>query len=745
MLSNAPLQARALPSRRRAAVTLAAMQHSDAAALRPRAAFLHVAKCAGTSVRHALVTAAGDPPQPPQQFDGCYVDGIGDPAVLGADVRTMVAWDDHPVGVGTHVFATHWSLPTLRRHFEAPDIATVLREPMTRVLSYVEYVRSLPSHLHRQWYPHTVPMDLARLPLVEVLQLPAASRATDSLITRQVLWGDPRLPTNGFIATDDAPLLAADAIGALSALGAVALVEQGHDMWHELSTWLGVRLAPTRDNETPRRQLPGILRSGRDIVRATELLLARTESDRVVWQHFAQACGLHDPTSFAEEAVERRLTQWSATAFFAGFALQHPPAETLAVSNLAAALDGALPDTGSLLTVHLPDTHHLSLRGRHVTAVVGPGDRFPHAHEVIELAHADVVDLRDTLTGRDFDEVLVGRGWCDLASPDALFAQLAEVALPRTRLLVVADSDHSARAERLARNAGWHDVMHLPLPGAVLVAGRRDGEQQSSPASHYGVPFALGDPNDSRSLVVEMLGGATTVLELGCSEGLTTRVLAGRGQQVVGVEIDPVAAAAARPFAEQVLVADLDSVGALDALGDRTFEAVAVADVLEHLRDPAAALRRALRHLAPHGHVVLSVPNMAHADVRMALLDGRVPYADLGLLDRTHVHWFTLEGLRRLLADSGLVAVEWRRVVRSPGTTEVPLDDDLRRTAHTWFADDPDATTYQWVVRCQREGEGVAAPDPAAATHVRRFLPSPATGVGATLRSLAASVLRRRP
>lgn len=719
------------------------MQPTDAASVRPRAAFLHVAKCAGTSVRAALVAAAGHPAQPAQQFDRCYVDGIGDPTLLGADVRSMVAWDDRPTDVGSHVFATHWSLPTLRQHFESADVATVLREPMTRILSYVEYVRSLPASLHRSWYPHTVPMDIARLPLVDVLQLPTASRAVDSLITRQVLWGDPRLPTNDFIQPDQATSLADDAVAALTALGAVALVEEGTRMWQVLSDWLGAPLAAARSNETPTRQLPGIVRNARQLTRATELLLERTTADRPVWHHFATAAGITDPASFAAEEVERRLSHWCTSAFFARFERQSPSADTVAVSDLAAALDGAVPDDIRLLTVLVDESDHLSLRSRHITAVVPPGGRFCAAHEVVELAHPDVVDVRDTLTGRDFDEMLVGPAWRDLAAPAALFEQLAGTASPDTRLLVVAHASHSTRAERLVRNSGWHDVAHLPLPDSVLLVARRGHPSADSPATHYGLPFQPGDPDDSRSLVFDMLQSAPTVLELGCSEGLTTRLLAERGQRVVAVEIDPAAAEAARPFAEQVLVADLDMADALDALGDRTFEAVAVADVLEHLREPAAALRRAMRHLAPHGDLVLSVPNLAHADVRLALLDGRVPYADLGLLDRTHVHWFTHEGLHRLLADCGLCVVEWRSVMRAPGSTEVPLDDAQRQLAHQWFADDPHATTYQWVLRCRRVGEGTPTPEPVAAPPQRRFLQAPMLGIKASARSLRSALLRR--
>ena len=180
---------------------------------RPRAAFLHIAKCAGTSVRAALSAAVGNPPQPPQQFDSCYVAGLDRPDLLSDAARSQVAWNDQPVGVGDYTFHVHWSLPTLRSFFQPGDIATVLRDPLSRILSYVEYARSLPTTLHRTWYPDTLPLDLCRMPLVDVLTLPLASRATDNLITRQVLWHDPRLPIGDFIEHEAASLAADCTVG----------------------------------------------------------------------------------------------------------------------------------------------------------------------------------------------------------------------------------------------------------------------------------------------------------------------------------------------------------------------------------------------------------------------------------------------------------------------------------------------------------------------------------------------------
>ena len=126
----------ALSVARRPTVTLGPMQEERSTGLptsggpRQRAAFLHIAKCAGTSVRAALSAAVGNPPQPHQQFDSCYVAGIERPDLLSDAARSQVAWNDRPTGVGDYTFHVHWSLPTLRNFFEPDAIATVLRDPL---------------------------------------------------------------------------------------------------------------------------------------------------------------------------------------------------------------------------------------------------------------------------------------------------------------------------------------------------------------------------------------------------------------------------------------------------------------------------------------------------------------------------------------------------------------------------------------------------------------------------------------
>jgi len=174
-----------------------------------------------------------------------------------------------------------------------------------------------------------------------------------------------------------------------------------------------------------------------------------------------------------------------------------------------------------------------------------------------------------------------------------------------------------------------------------------------------------GDPYSSHSVVLDWLGEGQgrRLLDVGAADGLLSRLLTERGWKVTGLEADPVAARAGAAHCERMIVADLDA-GIPPLHGP--FDAIVCADVLEHLRDPQAALAALRRALAADGEVVISIPNVAHLWMRLSLLAGRFEYAERGILDRTHLRFFTRRTLAALVAKAGL------RVVRTT-STPVPL------------------------------------------------------------------------
>lgn len=206
--------------------------------------------------------------------------------------------------------------------------------------------------------------------------------------------------------------------------------------------------------------------------------------------------------------------------------------------------------------------------------------------------------------------------------------------------------------------------------------------------------------NNTHALQLQLVGRDKDVLELGCAAGHMTRALRDEGCRVLAVEVDAESAQFAEEFADRVIVEDLSQPEPLTMLDAASFDVVLAGDVLEHLPDSLTLLRRCRELLRSDGFLVASVPNIAHVDVKLALLQGRWQYRDWGLLDRTHLRFFTRLSLNELLHAAGFAPVEIRRVVRPAGTTEFAEDmQPVNASALAVALEDPEAETYQFVVR----------------------------------------------
>ncbi|WPF83205.1 class I SAM-dependent methyltransferase [Sanguibacter sp. 4.1] len=220
------------------------------------------------------------------------------------------------------------------------------------------------------------------------------------------------------------------------------------------------------------------------------------------------------------------------------------------------------------------------------------------------------------------------------------------------------------------------------------------------------------DANISHTLIVEEVGSDKTVLDVGCATGYLAEALGRNGCTVSGIEYSTEAAEAARAHLDQLVVADLNAVTLADAFSGRSFDTVVFGDVLEHLLDPAAALRSAASLLAPGGKVVVSIPNVAHGSVRLALLAGRWNYADRGLLDATHIRFFTYETLQDLLWDSGYVLESARSTVVDALATEIHIPSGvLSPEVVDWVRSRPYADAYQFVVTARLRTPEDTRPD----------------------------------
>jgi len=221
----------------------------------------------------------------------------------------------------------------------------------------------------------------------------------------------------------------------------------------------------------------------------------------------------------------------------------------------------------------------------------------------------------------------------------------------------------------------------------------------------YEAVVTADNRNTSHTQVAELIStlgaGRLRILEVGCASGYLSAYLKTFGHWVSGVEPSPAAAAAARAVLDEVHAGDFDSYLAATA-GATTppFDVIIFADVLEHLIDPAHTLRECRSVLAPEGHVAISVPNVTHGGIRGMLLEGHWTYAELGILDRTHLRFFSRDGFIDLLDEAAFDLVELRRTTMSLDAMSTQFGIDLSHGTIALVqsaARDHDAETFQFI------------------------------------------------
>jgi O-antigen biosynthesis protein len=212
------------------------------------------------------------------------------------------------------------------------------------------------------------------------------------------------------------------------------------------------------------------------------------------------------------------------------------------------------------------------------------------------------------------------------------------------------------------------------------------------------------DTTHNRS--IRLIGHGKRVLEFGCATGYMSKILTEQfGCTVTGIESNPAAAAQAQLCCHRVICGDAESLDYATELSGVQFDVALFGDVLEHLKDPWTVLRKSKDFLAPEGYVVVSIPNVAHASVALELLAGRFTYEAEGLLDETHLRFFTRRSIQELLESTGYVIAELSRIKME--LSAIKLAAFPREIVEFALRQD-EALTYQFVIKAYPATEATA-------------------------------------
>lgn len=218
--------------------------------------------------------------------------------------------------------------------------------------------------------------------------------------------------------------------------------------------------------------------------------------------------------------------------------------------------------------------------------------------------------------------------------------------------------------------------------------------------------------SDSLDKVIQRIAPGSTVLDLGCGPGVLGARLTQRRCVVDGLEANGEAVALGAAHYRKMVVADLESQPLAAHFPGARYDYIVCADVLEHLRDPQKLVAQLPALLSPSGRILLSIPNIGYAGVVGALINGEFEYRSEGLLDDTHLRFFTRKSLMAFIARCELDVVH-------VDTVGMPLDqsefrdsrvDSLPPAVSRTLLAMPDALTYQFIVETAPVGRERRAP-----------------------------------
>lgn len=215
----------------------------------------------------------------------------------------------------------------------------------------------------------------------------------------------------------------------------------------------------------------------------------------------------------------------------------------------------------------------------------------------------------------------------------------------------------------------------------------------------YRASLSLLNPNDVRVIAFSYIQTETNVLDIGCACGDFGQLLFSKKQcRISGIDFDESSLIHAKHTHsyETLAAIDINHFNIDDYPNLRgSFDYISMLDVLEHTIDPATVLKSVLACLREGGTIIISLPNIAYGDIKSHLFNDRFEYTSTGVLDETHLRFFTCRSFAQLLATSGLIVNNSNATINYPTAT-----DTLPPVVARYIMNDPHSYVYQFIAAC---------------------------------------------
>lgn len=221
----------------------------------------------------------------------------------------------------------------------------------------------------------------------------------------------------------------------------------------------------------------------------------------------------------------------------------------------------------------------------------------------------------------------------------------------------------------------------------------------------YNILVDVSNPNTSYSKLLQEIQGGTKVLDVGCATGLLGEYLAKEKEcQIVGVDNDKelISAARAKGCYIELLQVDLNTADSAFEKYHGYFDYCIFSDVIEHLYRPDLAIDKMKPTVKSDGFMFFSIPNISHGSIKLNLLKNRFIYTEMGLLDKNHIRFFTLENSINLMSEIGLLIVKLERVYQPVSLAEQCINlEEFPSVLVELVMGDLESYVYQYIIKCK--------------------------------------------